>query len=93
MDIARRVAEASAPALAATHRCLDAAVSRDLAAGIAFEAAEEQALFEHGEAREGFTAFLERRPPVFASAQARGRSAATSAGGPGTAGGSGGASA
>ena len=71
LDIARRVAEASLPALAATEHCLDAAAALDLDAGIVVEAAQEQALFEDGEAREGFTAFLERRAPVFASARAR----------------------
>jgi enoyl-CoA hydratase len=63
-EIAGRVAGFSAPALRATDRCLDAAFAMDLEAGIAFEAAEEQALFEHGEAREGIAAFVARRPPV-----------------------------
>jgi 1,4-dihydroxy-2-naphthoyl-CoA synthase len=34
---------------------------------MAVEAAEEQALFETGDGREGIAAFLERRPPDFAS--------------------------
>ena len=64
--IARQVAGLSAPALAATERCLDAAFAMDLEDGIAFEAAEEQALFQDGEALEGLAAFVDRRPPVFA---------------------------
>ena len=67
-DIARRVMGFSAPALRATDRCLDAAFTMELADGIAFEAAQERALFEHGEASEGIAAFVERRGPVFASA-------------------------
>jgi enoyl-CoA hydratase len=51
--------------VAAIRRCVDAALSQDLESGIAFEAAEENALFSHGEAREGIAAFVERRAPVF----------------------------
>ena len=65
VEIARQLARSSAPALAAVHRCVESALSQELELGIAFEAAEEQALFVDGEAREGFAAFLERRPPVF----------------------------
>ena len=32
----------------------------------AFEVAQEQELFEAGEAKEGIAAFLEKRPPKFA---------------------------
>ena len=64
--IACQVASLSAPALVATDRCLDAAFAMNLEDGIAFEAAQEQALFQDGEALEGLAAFVDRRPPVFA---------------------------
>lgn len=67
LEIGERVAGFSRPALRATDNCLDAAFTMDLEPGIAFEAAEEQKLFEDGEATEGIAAFLARRPPVFAS--------------------------
>ena len=72
VDVAQRVAGFSRPALRATDRCVEAAFSLDLDAGIAFEADEEQALFENGEATEGIAAFVGRRAPVFPSAAARG---------------------
>jgi len=68
LEIATRIAGFSRPALRATDRCLDAAFTMDLDAGIAFEAAEEQALFEDGEANEGIAAFVARRTPVFPTA-------------------------
>jgi enoyl-CoA hydratase len=64
-EIARQLGAYSAPALAAIHRCVDTAMTSSLPDGIAFEAAEEQLLFEQGEAREGIAAFVERRRPVF----------------------------
>jgi enoyl-CoA hydratase/carnithine racemase len=68
-DIARQVAGFSVAAVAATTRCFDAALSVEPAVGLEIEAAEEQALFEDGEALEGVAAFIARRPPVFASIQ------------------------
>jgi enoyl-CoA hydratase/carnithine racemase len=67
IEIAEHLATASAPALAAIHRCVDVALSEDLETGIAFEADEEQLLFVDGEAGEGLAAFLERRAPSFRS--------------------------
>jgi enoyl-CoA hydratase/carnithine racemase len=64
-EIARQLDGYSAPALAALRRCVDKAVTSSLADGLAFEAAEEQRLFEHGEAQEGIAAFVDGRPPVF----------------------------
>jgi enoyl-CoA hydratase/carnithine racemase len=72
VEIAQRVAGFSRPALRATDRCVEAAFRLDLEAGIAFEADEEQALFEDGEASEGIAAFVDRRAPVFPSVAARG---------------------
>jgi enoyl-CoA hydratase len=63
--IATQLAGHSLSALAATLRCVDQASSSSLSDGIAFEAVEENALFEHGEALEGLSAFLMRRPPAF----------------------------
>jgi enoyl-CoA hydratase len=64
-EIARQLSGYSAPALAAIHRCVDAAMTSSLADGSAIEAAEEQLLFEEGEGREGIAAFVERRRPDF----------------------------
>jgi enoyl-CoA hydratase/carnithine racemase len=64
-EMAEQLGGYSAPALAAIHRCVDAAMTSSLADGIAVEAVEEQMLFEKGEAREGIAAFVERRRPVF----------------------------
>jgi enoyl-CoA hydratase/carnithine racemase len=52
-------------ALDAVVRCADAAFDRPLPEGLAFEVARIQDLFEHGEAAEGITAFLEKRAPKF----------------------------
>jgi enoyl-CoA hydratase/carnithine racemase len=65
IETAAQLAQASAPAVAATKRCVEAAFTHDLESGIAFEAAEENALFSDGEAGEGILAFVERRAPVF----------------------------
>jgi enoyl-CoA hydratase len=46
---------------------MEAAATEPLKEGLAVEAAEEEKLFEHGEAREGIAAFVERRPPSFAA--------------------------
>jgi enoyl-CoA hydratase len=45
---------------------VDAAFDRPLDAGLKFEADQEQALFEDGEAAEGITAFVAKRTPRFA---------------------------
>jgi enoyl-CoA hydratase/carnithine racemase len=68
VDTAAQLARASAPAVAAITRCVEAAFTEDLERGIAFEAAEENSLFCDGEADEGILAFVERRPPVFGAA-------------------------
>ena len=63
--LARRLAELSRPALAAVVRTVDAAFDQPLAAGREFEIEQIQGLFEHGEAREGIAAFLEKRASKF----------------------------
>lgn len=65
IETAAELAVASAPAVGAIQRCVEAAFTEDLESGIAFEAVEENALFKHGEAREGIAAFVERRRPTF----------------------------
>jgi enoyl-CoA hydratase/carnithine racemase len=66
LGLAGELTGASLPAQRAVVRSVDAAFDRPLAAGLAYEADQEQALFEHGEATEGITAFLAKRAPRFA---------------------------
>jgi enoyl-CoA hydratase/carnithine racemase len=65
VELAREIAAASLPAVSAVRRAA-AASSRSFPEGMAVEAREALALFERGEAREGFDAFLQHRPPNFA---------------------------
>jgi enoyl-CoA hydratase len=65
VQLAREIASASMPAVAAVRRAAAAATS-SFPEGMAVEAREALALFERGEAREGFDAFLQHRPPNFA---------------------------
>jgi enoyl-CoA hydratase len=46
-------------------RTVDASFEMPLADGLGYEAAQEQRLFETGEAREGIAAFLQKRRPDF----------------------------
>jgi enoyl-CoA hydratase len=66
LALAEELTTASLPAQRAVIRTVDAAFDLPLAEGLAYEVAQEQALFEEGEAKEGITAFLEKRPPLFA---------------------------
>jgi enoyl-CoA hydratase/carnithine racemase len=63
---AGELARLSRPALAAVIRTVDAAFDRPFADGRRYEVDQVQELFEHGEAREGIAAFLEKRAPRFA---------------------------
>ena len=65
LALAAELRAVSLPAQQAVLRTVDVAFDVPLTEGFAFEAAQEQGLFEHGEAREGITAFLEKRPPRF----------------------------
>jgi enoyl-CoA hydratase len=65
LTLASELCGASLPAQLAAVRSIDAASNLPLEAGRREEAAQEQSLFEHGEAHEGITAFLEKRPPNF----------------------------
>jgi enoyl-CoA hydratase len=66
LDLARDIAASSGPAVSAVRRAADAAVVRTFPEGMAVEAREALALFERGEAKEGFAAFRDKRPPDFA---------------------------
>ncbi|WP_250280837.1 enoyl-CoA hydratase-related protein [Frankia sp. CiP1_Cm_nod2] len=65
LRLAAELRRLSQPALHAVVRTVDAAFDLTLPAGFAYEVAQEQELFESGEAKEGLAAFLEKRPPKF----------------------------
>jgi enoyl-CoA hydratase/carnithine racemase len=65
LNLAAELGRASRPAQRAVIRAVDASYETPLAEGLGYEAAQEQDLFEAGEAKEGITAFLEKRPPNF----------------------------
>jgi enoyl-CoA hydratase len=56
----------SLPAPRAVIRTVGAAFDTPIEEGFAYEVAQEQQLFEDGEAKEGITAFLAKRAPNFA---------------------------
>ena len=66
LALADSLTQMSQPALHAVRRTVDAAFDMPLSDGMEFEVAQEQVLFEKGEAREGIAAFLDKRPPHFA---------------------------
>jgi enoyl-CoA hydratase len=66
LALAGELARASLPAQRAVIRAVDAAFDLPLEAGFTFEAEQEQSLFSSGEAAEGITAFVAKRPPRFA---------------------------
>ena len=66
LDLARSLVTSSLPAQLAVVRTVDAAFEMPLEQGFAFEAAQEQGLFQDGEAEEGIAAFVAKRPPDFA---------------------------
>jgi enoyl-CoA hydratase len=66
LQLASELRQLSLPAQQALIRTVDAAFDLPLTGGYALEAEEVRSLFERGEAREGMTAFLEKRRPDFA---------------------------
>jgi enoyl-CoA hydratase/carnithine racemase len=66
LDLATKLAALSRPALAAVLRTVDAAFDLAFPEGLRYEVEQIQQLFEHGEAHEGISAFLEKRQPKFA---------------------------
>jgi enoyl-CoA hydratase len=64
MELARGIAAGSEPAVSAVRRAA-AAADEPFPRGMAVEAREALALFERGEAQEGFAAFRDKRPPNF----------------------------
>ena len=66
LALAEELVTSSLPAQLAVVRSVDAAAELPLAEGMAFEAEQEQGLFEHGEAAEGISAFVAKRRPDFA---------------------------
>jgi enoyl-CoA hydratase/carnithine racemase len=66
LGLARELVTWSLPAQLAVVRTVDAAFAVPLEEGFAVEKAEEQGLFETGEAGEGISAFIAKRPPNFA---------------------------
>jgi enoyl-CoA hydratase/carnithine racemase len=65
MKLAAELSACSLPAQQAVIRAVDASYELALDEGLRYEAAQEQQLFETGEAREGIAAFLEKRRPDF----------------------------
>jgi enoyl-CoA hydratase len=65
LELAHELVKFSLPAQLAAVRTVDAAFELPLADGIAFERAQEQGLFETGEAAEGIAAFVAKRRPDF----------------------------
>jgi enoyl-CoA hydratase/carnithine racemase len=66
LELARELVTSSLPAQLAVVRSVDAAFAVPLAEGFEVEKAAEQGLFETGEAAEGISAFIAKRPANFA---------------------------
>jgi enoyl-CoA hydratase/carnithine racemase len=66
LELACDIAASSRPAVSAIRRAAGAAARGSFPDGMAVEAREALALFEHGEVREGLSAYLDHRPPNFA---------------------------
>ncbi len=64
-DLARVIAEKSAPAIAAAMEAIDGGWRGDLQAGLDGEREALVWMFGHEDAREGVSAFLEKRRPQF----------------------------
>ena len=65
LAMVRRYVNGPALALRAAKLAIDGGLDRDLAAGLAWESELFASLFATNDAREGMTAFVEKRPPNF----------------------------
>jgi enoyl-CoA hydratase/carnithine racemase len=65
LTLASELSRLSRPAQQAVIAAVDASQQTSLVDGLAFEADQVNRLFEAGEAKEGITAFLAKRPPNF----------------------------
>jgi enoyl-CoA hydratase/carnithine racemase len=65
LRLAGEINQMSGSAQAAVIRCVRTSYDAPLPQGLAQEAAESAILFANGDAREGLTAFVEKRPPRF----------------------------
>jgi enoyl-CoA hydratase len=65
LRLADEIGQMSGSAQAAVVRCVDTSYDGPLPQGLAQEAAESAMLFADGDAREGLTAFIEKRKPRF----------------------------
>ena len=65
LELAQRLAAAATVAIATIKGLVDDGLDVDLATGLALERSRGQAVIESTDAREGVTAFLERRPARF----------------------------
>lgn len=66
LTIANELCAMSLPAQRAVIRTVDASFDIPIDEGFRYEVAQEQQLFEDGDAKEGLNAFLEKRAPKFA---------------------------
>jgi enoyl-CoA hydratase len=66
LALAAELAGASLPAQLAGARAVNAAFDLPFGEGARFEVAQEQGLFQDGEAAEGLSAFIAKRKPIFA---------------------------
>ena len=66
VELATELSAMSLPAQRAVIRTVDAAFDQSIADGVRYEAEQVLDVFEHGQAKEGLAAFLEKRPPNFA---------------------------
>jgi enoyl-CoA hydratase len=65
LELAGELSRGSSPAQLAVVRCVDAAFDLPRFDGAKVEVDQEQALFEHGEAAEGISAFVNKRSPRY----------------------------
>jgi len=65
MEMAKKIAAKSAPSIAAAKELINRGLDVNLAAGVDFEKTHFGVVFGYKDAKEGLTAFVEKRPPKF----------------------------